>query len=438
MAENVIKQYLTALKYPFQKIAKLEFLNPDNSVAFALDNQYKPGYGGYNDSRAFISGGDLSVSLQNGQRRKSSVTFSNVDGAFDFSVEKLWFGNQVRLSMGMVLPSGQEYYIPQGVFYLDAPVNSIKSNQKTITYNLVDKWAYLDGSLFGNIEGLYQVPGNIEDEYTETVFGAIQTILHLSRATFETTADISRMIDNVPPVFTNYYNSKTYQYVKEDGTVGTAPVLRIPYDVSSNGSFADVILELNQVIAGLIGYDRTGALRIEPSQDDVTDASKPVLWSFTPENCDLLSIQESAKNAQVYNDVIVVGESLQNREVYGRATNYDRSSDTNVNLIGKRTYREERASYWTEDQCIALAEYMLKQKTVLQKSVTIHSQQMFHLTENRLVTVKRTDKKGTPVERHLIQGFTLPIGDTGEMTINATSVVDNPISTTTSSWNLEE
>jgi hypothetical protein len=30
--------YLEALKHPFVKLARLEFLNPDGSVSFAIDN----------------------------------------------------------------------------------------------------------------------------------------------------------------------------------------------------------------------------------------------------------------------------------------------------------------------------------------------------------------------------------------------------------------
>ena len=56
---------------------------------------------------------------------------------------------------------------------------------------------------------------------------------------------------------------------------------------------------------------------------------------------------------------------------------------------------------------------------------------MFHLVENNLVVIRRIDKEGKPFERHLINGFSIPLGQTGEMTINATSVSDFPIATVT-------
>ena len=109
----------------------------------------------------------------------------------------------------------------------------------------------------------------------------------------------------------------------------------------------------------------------------------------------------------------------------------DPQSDTNVNLIGRKTLYESNGTYYSVAQCAALAEWELKHKTVLQKSIAIECQQMFHLVENRLVSVQRTDKPGNPTEKHIIQSFSIPIGETGSMTINCTSVNDLPQATIT-------
>lgn len=232
--------------------------------------------------------------------------------------------------------------------------------------------------------------------------------------------------DNVTPIFTTYYDGR--KYTLKDGT--QVNMTDIPYEIivsGDNSTLANVMLELNNIIVGWIGYDQTGALRVEASQDDLEDSKKPVLWNFTPENSQLLGITETYKNGEIYNDVIISGQSLESKSViYGRASNYDARSDTNINLIGRRTYRESQPNYWNETQCNDLAKFRLKRKTVLQKSITIESSQLFHLVENNIVTVKRTDKVGNPTERHLIQSFSLPIGETGAMTINCVSVNDLP------------
>lgn len=414
---NRYQKYLDSLMQPFKKLTKIEFLQPDGSVAFSLDNNYKRGYGTKYDTRAFIQGGTLSVSLQNGQRRRATITLSNLDGAFDYAVNNIWFGQQVRLIMGLELPDGTEFYLPQGVFYINNPSIAFKPNQRTATYNLVDKWAYLDGTLFGTLNGTYQIAKN--EETNGSLWSAIKDTLKLDRQTFNTTTNELMQIDNVSPVFTTFYDNKSGNDVRAN----------IPYPIvvsGDNTTVANILLELNGIIVGWIGYDQTGALRVDASQNDVDDNNKPILWNFTPNNSQLLGITETIKNSEVCNEVIIVGQNLNKTNIFGKVTNIDPRSDTNVNLIGRRTYKESQPNYSNIQQCIDLAKFRLKRKTILQKSVTIESTQMFHLVENNLITVTRTDKNGSPTEKHLINSFTLPIGETGQMTINCTSVNDLP------------
>lgn len=422
--------YLSALSRPYRKLTRLEFLQPDDSVAFALGGIGQKNTVPGRDTRTFLQSGSVSVNLQNGQRRRATVVLGNLDGAFDYAVNRLWFGQRLRLSMGMVLPGGEEFYLPQGVFYVSNPSNLISPSEKTISLNLVDKWSYLDGSLFGTLEAAYSIaPGN-------NIFTAMETLLGLNRYTYEAAVSTIDKIDPASPVWTTYYNGKTYAAADSDGSITTdINMTDTPYTVTENrgSTIAALLLKLNEMLAGWIGYDQTGALRLEPSQDDVDDADKPVLFSFSPENSVLMSLSEVSQNEAVYNDVTVGGQGLTDTAVWARAVNADPASDTNVNLIGRKVFVDERADYWNTAQCAALARWMLKRKTILQKSVTIECAPMYHLVENRLVSVRRTDKAGAPVEKHLIQGFTVPIGETGSMSINCTSVNDIPDFTVTTS-----
>ena len=406
-------QYLNVIKGSFVKLARLDFLQPNGSVSYSLDNNPLNRRSG-----AFIQSGTLTVNLQNGQRRSATVTLSNLDGEYDYSVNKLWFGQQVQLWMGVKLPSGEDFYISQGVFYVKDPEESFKPGLKQTTLNLVDKWAYLDGTLFGNLDGTYEVP------LGSNVFNVIASILLLGRGN-------GQVIDSSAPVFTSYYNGKTTTL--PDGT--TAALTDTPYTYrcdSENGTYADIILEMNTILAGWIGYDSCGQLRLSPSQDDILDQNKPIQWEFTPKNCTLLGATYSVKNSEVYNDIIIIGESLSEYgQTAGRATNYDPRSDTNANLIGLKTKRYSQSGYYTQDICESLAVFKLKRQSVLKKSVSIESTQMFHLQENNLVTVQRTDKPGNPVERHLIMGYSIPIAQDGPMQLNCTAVNDFPVATVT-------
>lgn len=411
--DDLTNMYIQAVKGEFTKIARLDFLRADDSLAFSIDNNENNGR-----SKAFIQDGTLTVNLQNGKRRVANVTLSNIDNEYEYNINKLWFNSRVRLMEGLILPNGKEYYLSQGVFYIVNPEEAFMPEKKTVTLNLEDKWSFLDGTVFGRLDGIYEVPINSH------IFTAIESILRLHIGDAN-----SYIVDGIMPVFTDYYNNQTT--VLPDGR--TVSDLLMPYTYrcdSDNGTYADIILEMNNILAGWIGYDADGRLRLDPSQDDILDVTKPVLWNFTPNEKNFLGATYTIKNSDVYNDIIITGEALSEyANVAGRACNYDPSSPTNINIIGNKTYRESAAGYASRRQCEDLAAFKLKRQTILQKSVSIQSSQLFHIKENELVTITRLDKPGAPVERHLVNGFSRPIAQTGKMTIQATSVQDFPVAT---------
>lgn len=402
--------YLQQLRRPFQKLSRLRFLNPDGSTGFALDNNPHSSL-----SRAFIADGKISVNLQNGARRSVTATLDNVDGEFDYNVNRLWFGQEIALDEGLLLPDGSEYYIQQGVFLPSEPSESVQPGSRTMQYHLVDKWANLDGSLFGLLDSTYMVSAGTN------IFAPIAALLAADRGN-------GLPVDRMTPVFTEYYNAKT-QALPDGSQVGLTSA---PYTltVDAGGCIADVVLGLSAMLNAWTGYDATGALRIDPSQDDIADAAKAVLWRFSQNEAQLHGMAYTVKNTEVFNDYIVVGEQLDGyAQPKGRAQNLDPASDTNVYQIGRKTTWEHAAGYATDKQCQDLAVWKLKRSSILQKTVTISCIQMFHIQENSLVEIVRTDKPGHPVERHLIQGFSRPLTSAGSMEIQAVSTVDLPQAT---------
>ena len=114
--------YLQMLRRPYQKLCRLRFLQPDGSTAFMLDNRKFGARAG-----AFISEGSISHNWQNGRRTNANVTLSNVDGAYDFNFNSVWFGQEIALDEGMILSDGvTEFYIQQGIFLIETPSEIIK------------------------------------------------------------------------------------------------------------------------------------------------------------------------------------------------------------------------------------------------------------------------------------------------------------------------
>lgn len=408
MATNNFEAYLKALRGDFIKLCRLRFLQPDGSTAFTLDNNPQNPR-----STAFIAQGSISMNWQNGRRRTADVTLYNADGEYDYNVNSVWYGTEIALDEGLVLPDGSEYYIQQGVFLILNPEEALEPNQRTITLHLADKSANLDGTLLGCLDGTYEV------EVGTNVFAPIVSLLAEDRGN-------GMPLDRTAPIFTEYYNGRTQ--LLPDGS--TVLLTDTPYTLTidaENGTVWNVIEGLCAMINAWVGYDESGALRIDPSQDDISDADKPIVWRFGMNEAQLLGASYTLNNTEVYNDYIVLGEMMDdNSQPSGRAQNLDPASDTNIQTIGRKTKREARAGYFTNTQCVDYANWMLKRSSILQKSVSISCSQMFHIHGNDLVTITRADKTGSPTERHLVQGFTRPLIGTAPMTIDAVSVVDIP------------
>ena len=386
--------YLDMLKEDFTPYAELELLYPDGTVQEKITND-------------FIATGDLNVNFQNGARRTASVTIENSRNQRAISPDSLWFGQQIRLNMGLILPDNTPYMLRQGVFYMDDPNHEFTPTANTLQLPLIDKWAYLDGHLFGNLEGNYVANIN------ENIYEHISAILAIDRGN-------GIAIDGVTPLLSSYFLGKTVTL--PDGT--SVPVTNVPYTmrVEPKGkTYADVLLEFNDMLTGIIGYDNTGRLRIEPSNYDLDDTDKPVQWEFHLTEKEYLGGTYTLKMSQVYNVVQVVGAILNGYQAKGQAVNQDVASETSVNSsLGRRVYRMEDSAYYADEQCQALAEWHLKRMKVLENSISFNSSPMYHLQENMLVNVTNPEKN-YELEPFLIGGFTLPIG-IGTMTINATSV----------------
>jgi hypothetical protein len=138
------QKYLNVVSGSFRKAVKVEWLNPDESVAFEFTNSL------------YDINVDLSVNYQNGSRRTCTLTLNNDKNKFPINFNNIWFGQKFKLWMGTYIDDKTPYYFPQGVFYISNPDEVYQPNSRTIKINGVDKWAFLDGTLHGKLIGTYQ------------------------------------------------------------------------------------------------------------------------------------------------------------------------------------------------------------------------------------------------------------------------------------------
>ena len=397
-------EYLYTLKTNYRPAIKIEWMNNDGSSYGEITNSYVD------------MSGTVSVSMENGTRRTADIELDNSNGEFSVDVYNLWYGKMVKLWMGLYLSDGSPYYFPQGVFYVNSVEESNTPLQRTVSLHLIDKWCFLDGTMWGNLDGIYIVP------IGSNIYDALTKLLKTSRFTGENVDEAgepqTNAVDPIMPNLSSYYLTKTYK----DGET-TYNAIDTPYEIRMEygKTYADILLEFATILGAYIYYDVDGRLTIEPTQDDIVDSSKPILWTFTPNEQEFLSEDSSHDFGTFYNDIIVIGYTTNGKQAKGRAQNKNTVSPTSIPIVGIKTYPPyEDAAYYTDEQCNELAEYYLKRQTIKQRSVQISSAPMFHLRENRLIECVRpyTMEK----EALLISGYDLPIGTTGTMSITATSV----------------
>lgn len=385
--------YLEAVKKPvLVPCLKLEWLNPDDSIAYEITTDL------YNTN------GTLNVTNQSGCRRTFNLQIHNVDGKYDIDVNKVWLGQKVKLYLGLYI-EGTPYLIQQGVFYLTNPTDIMNTAENCIQLNCTDKWSYLDGSLFGNLDGIYKVPVNSD------IFDAIKALLLTDRGN-------GVPIDSTKPNISTFFNTKMTELSNGE----LVSVLKTPFTatIDKGQTYADVLLQFNTMLAGVVYYDTVGRLNVEPNETDLLDKDKEILYKFDQNNSDILGKSQEFKFTEVFNDILCVGATTNGYLAKGRATNNNIKSDLCVQRIGKKTKVYEDTNYYSDGLCQDWANYLLRNNTILQTSLSLQTIPLYHLDVNKLITITNT-KYHLKEEKFLINSLSIPLG-LGQMTISATSI----------------
>lgn len=385
--------YLDALEKPvLVPCLKLEWLNPDDTVSHEIT------------SDLYNTNGTLNITNQNGCRRTFNLQIHNADGKYDIDVNKIWLGQKVKLYLGLYIDD-TPYFIQQGVFYITNPTDIMNTAEKCIQINCTDKWGFLDGTLFGNLDGIYKIPVGSD------IFQATKQLLATDRGN-------GILLDSTMPNISTFFNSK--KTTLSDGR--QVSVLKTPFTatVERGGTYADVLLQFNTMLAGCIYYDVMGRLNIEPNEDDLLDKNKEIMYNFTQYNCEILGKSRDYQFTEVYNDILCVGATINGYMAKGRATNTNIQSDLCVQRIGKKTKVFEDTNYYTDDLCQDWANYLLRQNTILQSSLNITTIPMYHLDVNKLITITN-EKNHLEQEKFLINSLSIPLG-IGQMSMSVISV----------------
>lgn len=401
MNTNRWAEYLEMLRSNFTPCCQILWLNEDESVAFEITDD------------VYDLSGSISVQMQNGIRRTGTLRINDFDPSrFPVHPDNIWFDQRLKINLGVKLSDNTPYYISQGVFLINNPSRAYMPHERSLTLNLVDKFAFLDGTLFGNLGYMHQTPVGTN------IYSALTALLLEDRGN-------GKPLDPRSPILSSYYLGKTYSITNADGEVITYNVIDTPFTsiIENSGTYQDVLFDYAKMLGAHIFYDINGQLVVTP-MEDINDETKPVQWEFKiPESKEFFGDTTTYGFEDTYNSIRVIGAILNGFQVSGLAQDKNINSPTSVMRIGAKFDKPViDENYHSPQAAQAYAEYLLKQATIMQKRITFNSSPIYHLNVDELVTLDKPDFINHP-EPYLVSGFTLPIG-TGQMSITATAARD--------------
>lgn len=341
--------------------------------------------------------GSLHVERKNGIRRTMSCslinhTIYNVGNYVPDIVNGVLPPRQpIKLYLGLADENGNEFYLPQGVFFLTDPQSSSNLSESIVTLDLSDAFSLFDGTTGGELTRTFIVTLN------SNIYNVINSILQTEN------------YYPLPCILDSQYSSQTtpYTITKEAGS----------------GTYGDLLNELALMLSANLFFNTEGQLVF---QQDYNDAIKGSVFDFTTANAQYLGVTNRYDYTKFYNSILVVGQNVNGAVYSAEVTDTNLMSPTSVNNIGfKRQKRIEDPNINSTVLCQDRANFELKRAIAIQNEVSISSVPLYHLDVDQVITLTDENLKFNK-ERFLINGFTIPFDVGGKMTINCVRAIDLP------------
>ena len=343
--------------------------------------------------------GSLSINYQQGQRRSLNFSLRNTDGKWTPNENNnfLWIGSKFKLDLGIEI-NGENYWYPNGVFVIGDPSVSHNNSDKQTTIQCCDKFALLDGTLGGNIDGTYVI--NVGTNIKQ----AIKDILMLDNGN-------GYPLDMIPLLFDNKYKDEVTAY-----TITKTPDTPI----------GEIITELADMLSCDVYYNENGNLVFQSGLTDIANLNKPVLWKFREDELEYLNSGISYSFSKVKNRITVVGGNVNDNALYSAISeNTNPKSPTRMQKIGIKNKYIEDSSIYTTQLAQDRADYELNKYSILGLAITFQSSYMAHLDVNNCIEI--TDSFfGYESNRFIIQSLNIPISTGSTIDISCANVAELP------------
>lgn len=361
---------------------KVELLRPDETPYLVITGDVIDG------------GGSINIENKNGQRRSVSFDLINVKKEYLPNPDGIWLRQKIRVWVGLEV-NGEDFFINQGVFVLNNPTALSKSGDNRISIRASDKFALTDGSLGGELNGIYNIPVGT------SLITAVKMILKPSTQALQEV-----LYDPRDPIIHSSFASIVTPYTMEK---------------SAGEPIGDFLIELANMVSANVYYSTNGELIFEP---DYEDSVKGSLIDLTAGDFNYIQSSQDYPLDKIYNAVLVIGDNINGEIFDALAENTDLRSPTSIPNVGfRRVLTIEDTNIYTDALALSRANYELKRVTNLLIEQGITSVPMYHLDADSVITV--TDENLNIFDkRMLINSLSIPISTSGQMSIRCVDTVE--------------
>ena len=351
-------------------------------------------------TRFVIMDGSLEKTYQQGQTRSMSINLVNADNIWNPSPVRgqLFANSKFKLQMGVQI-GNTTYWTDEGVFVCQDPDLSNSDANKTVSIELFDKFALLDGTITGIIETDFEIP------LGTNIYKALRSLLRLPKDNLGNPYDAQRIVFPL-----KYMNEKT------------------PYTIqkTANNNIGEIIVDLANCLSCDVFYDEQGCLTFRDVLDDLDYHNRKSMWNFKNENNECINVRRKDNWSKIKNRYIVIGSNINGMQCKGIAENLNATSPYNINGdFGIRPEIIEDNLIYSNTYCEQRAKYELKKNHMRNVTISFDSIYIPHLNPNDLVRWSFEDYNYVN-QKFIVDSVSIPLNPKERMGLTITNIDDLP------------
>jgi hypothetical protein len=292
------------------------------------------------------------------------------------------------------------YWVDEGVFVCKDPELNNGDANKTVSIELFDKFALLDGTISGTTESDYEIPVGTN------LYKALRSLLRLPK-------------DNLGNPYDSQMIIFPMKYMNE----------KVPYTIkkTANNTVGEIIIDLANCLSCDVFYDELGRLTFRDNLDDLDFHNRHMAWHFQEKHSEFGNVSRRDEWSKIKNRYIVKGCNINGMQFKGIAENINPASAYNINgNFGIHPEIIEDNLIYSNNLCLQRAQYELKKNLMKNISISMETRYLPHINPNDLVRWSFEEYQYVN-EPFIVNSVSIPLNSTSQMSLSITNVNELPL-----------